>query len=101
MTNKSEVSLILHMMRRSGFGVSLDEEDERSPDPYPIIRKVLDQGNWVPTGHTKDDYIGPLSDSAKKAILSFLIAVTLRRIRKILGTYLEMLTNYKDTLRNY
>ena len=72
MTNKSEVSFILHLMRRSGFGVSLDEAEKLADEGYEVAvdrvlfpeglpevdelelaryHPVTELAEWISTGH--------------------------------------------------
>ena len=44
-----------------------------SKDAYPIIRPVQDHETWIPDGHKKDLDVGPLPDSLKLALRSFIL----------------------------
>lgn len=60
-----------------------DDEDERDP----ILREIGDSDKWLPVDHRKDDVPGPLPESLKNAILSFLLATTIRDIRMTKGAH--------------
>jgi hypothetical protein len=48
---------------------------------YPIFRQVGDNQTWIPDGHKKDLAVGPLPDSLKIALRSFLLVCATRAAR--------------------
>jgi hypothetical protein len=52
-----------------------------SKDAYPVFRLVDDQETWIPDKHKKDCQVGPLPDTAKLAIRSFILACAVRAAR--------------------
>jgi hypothetical protein len=67
------------------FGLSGYEE------PMPIHRQVDDQQNWVPERHKSDLRVGPLPDSVRTAIRSFVLAKAIRLARGQGGQHNSML----------
>jgi Z1 domain len=52
-----------------------------SKEGYPIFRQVEDNQTWIPDGHKKDLAVGPLPDSLKIALRSFLLVCAARSAR--------------------
>ena len=52
-----------------------------SREGYPIFRQVADNQTWIPDGHKKDLGVGPVPDSLKLALRSFLLVCAARGAR--------------------
>ena len=61
--------------------------------PLPIVREIDDHDEWMPDRHKKDHVPGPLPDSLRTAIRSFLLAATARRARGQTGVHNSMLVH--------
>jgi hypothetical protein len=59
----------------------------------PITRLVADQEHWIPDGHKKDHVVGPLPDSVKLAIRSFILACAARAARGQVDVHNTMLVH--------
>jgi len=70
------------------FGLSAPIGDETETiQPLPLIHQVQDSEDWMPPGHKPDhvpkhDGREQLPPSLRKAVLSFLITIACRRLRK-------------------
>jgi hypothetical protein len=64
------------------FGVEEDPElGLEGHQELPIVRPVSDHEDWVPDRHKKDHLVGPLPDSVKLAIRSFILTCAGRAAR--------------------
>jgi hypothetical protein len=75
----------------------LNEEDEE--DNMLLIEPILYHENFVPLKHKKDHIPVALPDSLKKAILTFVLSTTIRRLRgqrKVHNSMLIHVTRFKD-----
>lgn len=61
--------------------------------PLPIVREIADHDEWMPDRHKKDHVPGPLPDSLRSAIRSFLLAATIRKARGQSGVHNSMLVH--------
>jgi hypothetical protein len=57
----------------------------------PITRLLADHQEWIPDGHKKDHVVGPLPDSVKLAIRSFILACAARAARGQVDVHNSML----------
>lgn len=60
---------------------------------YPVFRLVDDQETWIPDGHKKDHIVGPLPDSVKLAIRSFVLTCAARAVRGQASVHNSMLVH--------
>jgi hypothetical protein len=62
-------------------------------DAYPIFRAVEDHETWIPDGHKKDLDIGPLPDSLRLALRSFILVCAARAARGQIEVHNSMLVH--------
>jgi hypothetical protein len=74
------------------FGLSSDEGTE-PVTPLPLTRLVLDNEDWLPTGHRKEVIVGPLPESLRTAIRAFILSAAVRRARGQLDQHNSMLVH--------
>ncbi len=64
------------------FGLDADPATERDATAeLPIIRRLDDYEVWMPDGHNKHHDPGPLPDSMRRAIRSFILTCAARQVR--------------------
>jgi hypothetical protein len=66
---------------------------------YPIFREVADSEVWVPDGHKKDLVVGPLPDSLKIALRSFILVCAARAARGQAEVHNSMLVHVTRFIR--
>ena len=63
----------------------LDPDDPAAFDPSDTIRSIDDTDDWLPVGHKKDTTPGPLPESLRQALRSFLLSCAIRDLRAAVG----------------
>lgn len=64
-----------------------------SKDAFPIVRAVHDHETWIPDGHKKDLDVGPLPDSLRLALRSFILVCGARAVRGQIDVHNSMLVH--------
>jgi hypothetical protein len=62
-------------------------------DAFPTFRPVEDHQTWIPDGHKKDLDVGPLPDSLRLALRSFILACAARAARGQVNVHNSMLVH--------
>lgn len=61
-------------------------------DPLPIVRDINDHQLWLPDGHKSDfEITSDIPPSLRRAIVAFMVAGTVRRLRGLASTHDSML----------
>ena len=77
---------------REIFGIDEDPLlGVEAAEARPVVRLVADHGDWIPDRHRKDLVAGPLPDSVKLAVRSFLLACAGRAARGQTNVHNSML----------
>jgi hypothetical protein len=62
-------------------------------DAFPTFRSVEDHQTWIPDGHKKDLDVGPLPDSLRLALRSFILVCAARATRGQINVHNSMLVH--------
>lgn len=74
------------------FGIQEDPLlEHEATSALPIVRLIKDNEDWIPDRHKKDLVVGPLPDSVKLAIRSFILACAVRAARGQVDVHNSML----------
>jgi hypothetical protein len=86
------------------FGLKEDVARSVEPlDPLPIVRKIEDYDAWMPDKHKRTHVPGPMPESLRRAVLSFILACAVRRWRGQVAKHNSMLihvTRFTDVQRH-
>lgn len=86
------------------FGHEADRDIGIAESPgLPLVRDIMDSNGWIPPKHKKDHRPPAVPDSLEEALLSFLLAIAVRRARgqkNVHNTMLVHVTRFVDVQRH-
>lgn len=63
------------------FGITSSQRDAEAIEGLPVVRTIADQDVWLEPKHKKTAKPGPLPESLKRAVDSFILTIAARRVR--------------------
>ena len=75
------------------FGTGREGPDLSRPAGLPLTRDITDEDGWLPRWHKKDFVPGPLPESLRRALKSFVLTIASRRARGHKGNHNSMLVH--------